>query len=236
MSFAPILLDIIFVAVAVILILVSAKRGFIANLIRSARWILSIVLAYLLGTQVGKLFFDWFIHGAVRGAVYGRVEALYLEAEAAFGAEKVSGLIPKFLLTEELQARLAAAEGSGLELVNTLTDVITSPIATLLSNLLGYVAVFVLSLIGLWFVVKIVDGLAKKIKLLDRINTLLGFLWGLVLALMLLLMAASVVKLFFGHAPIYLNSFVVRFFGDSFLLQALRFLDVGGVLLKNLLG
>lgn len=231
-----IILDLAFVAVAAVIILVSAKRGFIANLIRSARWILSIALAYLLGTRLGSLFFDWFMHGAVRDAVYGRVEALYLEAEAAFGVEKVSELIPEFLLTEELQARLAAAEGSGRELVNTLTDVIASPIATLLSNILGYVAVFVLSLIGLWFVVKIVDGLTKKIKLLDRINTLLGFLWGLVLALMLLLMAASIVKLFFGHAPIYLDSMVVRFFGDSFLLQALRFLDVGGVLLNNLLG
>lgn len=231
-----IILDVIFVAVAAIIIIVSAKRGFIANLIRSARWILSVVLAYFLGTHLGRLFFNWFMHGAVRGAVYGRVEALYLEAEASFGAEKITELIPSFLLNEEMKARLAAAEGSGEELVNTFTDLIATPIATLFANILGYIAVFVLSVIGLWFLVKIVDGLTEKIKLLDRVNTMLGFVWGLVLALMLLLMASSIVKLFFGNDPLYLNSWVVRFFGDSFLLQILRFLDVGEVWLKNLFG
>lgn len=229
-----IIMDCIFVAVAAIIILISAKRGFIANLLRSTKWILSFVFAYFFGTRVGSLFCEWFLGDAVRNFVYGKVDAIYREAETAFGAEQVLQKLPSFLISDDLRAKLEAAEGNGEQLVSSFTDSIATPVSTLLSNILGYVAVFLVSLILLWILVKVLDGLMEHIKLLGTINTILGFVWGVLLSAMLLLMAASVVKLFFADAPIYQNSVVVRFLGDSFLLEFLRFLDIGGTWLGNL--
>lgn len=229
-----IILDCIFVAVAAIIIIVSAKRGFIANLLRSAKWILSFLLAYFFGTRVGSLFCEWFLGDAVRNFVYGKVDAIYREAEAAFNAEQVLQKLPSFLLSDDLRAKLEAAEGNGEELVASFTDSIATPVSTLLSNILGYVAVFLASLILLWILVKLLDGIMEHIKLLGTINTVLGLVWGILLAGMLLLMAASVCKLFFADTPIYQNSVVVRFLGDSFLLQILSFLNLGETWFGNL--
>ena len=221
------ILDLAFVCIAAVIIIISAKRGFIANLVHSCRWILSFVAAYLFGPSLGGILNSAFIGNAVRGFVYGRVDALYQSASESFGAEQIAEKLPAFLLTDKVRAELDGMQGSGTELVNSVTDTVATPIATLISNILGYIGVFLIALLVLWFAVKLVNGLLDKITLLGAVNHVLGCVWGILLASLLLFMLSSAVKLFLGGTEWYQSTVIVKFFGDSALLQTLKILDIG---------
>ena len=73
----------------------------------------------------------------------------------------------------------------------------------------------------------ILTALTDKIKLLGAANRVLGAVWGALMAAIILLMVASVIKLFFGETDFYQQTVVVKFFGDSALLEAIKIFNIG---------
>lgn len=93
--------------------------------------------------------------------------------------------------------------------------------------LVGYVAVFLVTLILLWVVAYFLTEVIGNVGFLNGLNTLLGALLGAVVAATLILAIASVIKHFWGDTPFYTDSVILRFFGDSALLETMKFLDLG---------
>lgn len=228
--------DIIFVALGLVIVLICAKRGFLKNLIRSFRLVIAVVVTYFLGGHVASFLCNGFIGNMVRNFMYPNVKNIYDQTAGSLDSAKAIEELPAFLRTPELEAKLNTFVGQKDTWVDSVTDTLSAPIASLISNIIGYVLVFVLALIGLFFLVKLLDSVIEKVKMLDRINTILGAVWGFVLAFMILFMVSSLMKLFFSHLPIYSDSVIIRFFGDSALLQFLKIFDIGSMLLNNLLG
>ena len=127
-------------------------------------------------------------------------------------------------------------QGSGEELVSSLSKEIALPISNLFANILGYVGVFVISVLGLWLLSKLLTGLMDKIRILGAANHILGAVWGILMAMPLLLVAASVIKLFFEEKPIYASSVIVKLLGESSILEFLHIFNVGSLWLTNLFG
>jgi uncharacterized membrane protein required for colicin V production len=224
--------DILFLVVGVGLVLVCAKRGFLKSAIHFLKTVLAFVFAYLFGSKLGQFLCDKFIAAPVREWVYGRLEGLYTQAASSVNAEAIASEFPDFLLSDEIKANLSAAEGSGEELLNTMTDSIATPAATVISNILGYIGVFVISLVLLWVAAIVLTKLVERITFLHRINTALGALLGLLIAVTLLFVAASVIKFISAESELYTGSVIVKFFGDSALLEKLKFLNIGNLLNK----
>lgn len=224
--------DILFLVVGVGLVLVCAKRGFLKSAIHFLKTVLAFVFAYLFGSKLGQFLCDKFIAAPVREWVYGRLEGLYTQAASSVNAEAIASEFPDFLLSDEIKANLSAAEGSGEELLNTMTDSIATPAATVISNILGYIGVFVISLFLLWVAAIVLTKLVERITFLHRINTALGALLGLLIAVTLLFVAASVIKFISAESELYTGSVIVKFFGDSALLEKLKFLNIGNLLNK----
>ena len=224
--------DILFLVVGVGLVLVCAKRGFLKSAIHFLKTVLAFVFAYLFGSKFGQFLCDKFIAAPVREWVYGKLEGLYAQAASSVNAEAIASEFPDFLLSEEIKANLSAAEGSGEELINTMTDSIAMPAATVISNILGYIGVFVISLVLLWVAAIILTKLVERIAFLHRINTALGALLGLLIAVTLLFVAASVIKFVSAESSFYTQSVIVKFFGESALLEKLKFLNIGNLLNK----
>ena len=224
--------DILFLVVGVGLVLVCAKRGFLKSAIHFLKTVLAFVFAYLFGSKLGQFLCDKFIAAPVREWVYGRLEGLYTQAASSVNAEAIASEFPDFLLSDEIKANLSAAEGSGEELLNTMTDSIATPAATVISNILGYICVFVISLVLLWVAAIVLTKLVERITFLHRINTALGALLGLLIAVTLLFVAASVIKFISAESELYTGSVIVKFFGDSALLEKLKFLNIGNLLNK----
>ncbi len=103
---------------------------------------------------------------------------------------------------------------------------VSLPIPSLLESVLGYVSVFLVSLLVLWLVAAILSKICERIPIIGAVNRLLGVLLGLLIAFMTLAAVASLVKLLFEDADFYAESVVLNFFGESGVLDTLAFLDL----------
>lgn len=228
--------DLIFVAIGLAIIIVCIWRGFIKIMIRSCSLLLAVLLTYFLGGHVANLLFQGFIGEMVRNSMYETVNNIYMETAGQLDPSQLLEQIPAFLHTEELQTKLLSLGTSGEAWVNTVAEQLATPLASFISNIVGYILVFLVSLVGLFLLSIILDKIVENIPLLDRTNKILGGVCGLIIALIVMFMISSIMKLFFADSAVYANSAVIRFFGDSALLKVLKIFDVGSLLLGNLVG
>ena len=228
----PLVLDILFVLIAAIFILVGVRRGFIKSLIQSAKLLLSIVAMYFLGSHTATFLRDKFIFKGVYDFVYGKVDGLYKDATASLNTDELLASFPEFLLNDEVRANIenATSEESGTALVESVTNSIANPVSDVFSNILGYALTFVLALIILsiaaWFLTKLAD----RITFIGKVNRILGGVWGALMGIIILFMIASVVKFLGADAPLYNDTVVVKFFGDSILLEIFKIINIGSML------
>ncbi len=225
-----VIVDIILVLVGLLFILVYAKRGFLKSLLHSLKNIFAFVAAYFFGGKLATVLADAFLGKTVRGVVFNKINSMYTDASNSLDISEVTKSFPSFIMTDDVKAKLNAAQGSGDELVNTVTDTIANPITSVLSNVLGYILVFIIALIALAIVVAILNKIIEHITLFRLANTLLGAVLGFVLALVFLFVVSSVIKFFAGDSDMYTNSAVLKFFGDFKLPDALKFMDIHSLL------
>ncbi len=236
MEFVPYLLDAAFLIVGIAIVASYAKRGFIKSVLHFCKTILAFVAAYLFGGKLAQVICDNWLGGVVRGFVFDKINGVYQSAAESFNADAVISSLPDFLMTEDMRAGLHAAEGNGEQLVNSMTDEISGPVASLFSNILGYVGVFLIALVLLWIVAGILSSICERLPLVGTLNSLLGGLIGLLIALAILFAAGSLLKQFFAASPIYENTLLVKLFGNSSLLNLLSFLNLGENWFAQLLG
>ena len=228
--------DLIFLIVGVVIVLICAKRGFLKSAIHFLKTVLAFVIAYFWGGKLAQFLSERWIFGSVYNFVYDKINGIYQSTAGQMDAQAVIDSLPSFLMTEEMQAKIHAAQGSGEELVFEMTNSVSQPIASLFSNILGYIGVFILALIGLWILAAVLDKVVSHFDVLHSLNTLLGAVLGLLIAFTVLLATASLMKVFFANSYVYTESILVKFLGDGGLLSGLKFLDVGGSWFAELLG
>ena len=61
------LLDIIFIAIAIVMIILGAKKGLVKALLDGLSTIISGIIAYMLATPVAKIIYDLFVRSIVKG-------------------------------------------------------------------------------------------------------------------------------------------------------------------------
>ncbi len=229
---ASIILDIVFVLIAAIFIAVGIKKGFIKSLIQSAKLILSIVAAYFLGSQFGLFLKDKFIFKPVYDFVFEKVNGLYQDAAASLNTEELLSSFPQFLITDEVKQSVsnATSSESGTALVDSVTNSIADPVSGFFANLLGYVLVFVIAFVALTIVAWLLTKLSDKIGVLGTANRILGGVWGALMGAIVLFMIASIIKLIGAGTPLYTGTVIVKFFGDSALLEAIKIFNIGATL------
>ena len=228
----PLVLDILFVLIAAIFIVVGVRKGFIKSLIQSAKLLLSIVAMYFLGSHMAAFLREKFIFKGVYDFVYEKVDVLYKDATASLNTEELLASFPKFLLNDEVRANIenATSEESGAALVESVTNNIANPISDVFSNILGYALTFVLALVILsvaaWFLTKLAD----RITFVGKVNRILGGIWGALMGIVVLFMIASIIKFLGANTPLYDQTVVVKFFGDSILLEVFKIINIGSML------
>ena len=219
--------DILFLAVGVGLILVCAKRGLLKSAIHFCKTLLAFVFAYLFGSKLGQFICEKWISAPVHDWVRGKLDGIYQQTADGLSAEKLAEAFPDFVMTEEVKASLQNANGSGEQFLDEMTSTIATPAASVISNIIGYVVVFVVSIVLLWVAAAILTKLIEHIGFLHTVNTVLGGVLGFLVALIVLFVAASVIRFLFGDTPLYTDSLIVKLFGESKLLENLKFLDFG---------
>ena len=187
-NFPSLIADILFVLIAVIFIAVGVKRGFIKSLIQSAKFLLALLIAYFVGPMAGQFIKDRIVFQPVYN---------WLTDKGVGAVEK----LPDFLRPD------AATVGEGVL-------PFAESVATIISNLVGYVVVFVVSLILLTIVGWLLTKIADKIALLGTANRILGGLFGTVMGLIVLTIIACIIKFLDTKDVIYSQTVIVEFLGN----------------------
>ena len=220
------LVDVIMIIFAVVITLTYTFRGFLKSVIQFFKTLIACYVAYLFGGRVGEFFCQRFFGSAIRNFVYERVNGIYAGTVDSVNVDAVTEKIPGFMMTEQVKANLASVDGSGEQLVNSITDAIATPAASSISGVVGYVVVFLAAAIVLSLAVLVLNTLIDKIKIFKTVNTILGAVFGLLLSFLVLCVFSSAVKALMGESDFYVSSQLMKYLGDSAFLEKIRFLDV----------
>ena len=114
--------DVIFVALALVIVLVCAKRGFLKNLIRTFRLVIAAVLTYFLGGRISELLYNNVFGNMIRNFMRPGVQRLYDQAEGILDPTQAISKLPAFLRTEEVETKLNTFVGKWTQGVKGLNN------------------------------------------------------------------------------------------------------------------
>ncbi|MBE6627934.1 MAG: hypothetical protein E7629_03315 [Ruminococcaceae bacterium] len=232
MEVSLIIVELIFVLLGVFNIWRCARNGFIKCLFKFVRTILALTLAYFLVAPVAPIVAENFIEEPIYNYVHEEVSSLYESAGESLNVDDLIKDLPEVLQTEELKEKLNEVDASGDELIEEISKEISAPIVSIASSVIAFVALFIILFILLSIVMALLNALISKIKLFHLANTILGLVWGILIALILWTVISTLIRIFdFG---IYEDTVVIKFFAEADLLEKLGILELGENLLTSI--
>lgn len=197
------ILDLIFIALAVVMIILGAKKGLIKALLDGLSTIASGIIAYILATPVAKVIYDAFVRGIVKSEFLKGLN----ESGTDFGSisEKVNALVSElpegalniaskfgFNVNGAISNVVNTAPDSNEALVETLMTNIGDNIFLTITEAVTMIALFIIVSITLTFVIRLLNKVVKKLPVIKQANKLAGGLLGLVKAVVIIFVASTV--------------------------------------------
>lgn len=204
-------LDIVFIAIAIALIILGAKKGLVKALLDGLSTIISGVIAYILSEPVAKIIYDAF----VRGIVKSELEKGLNESGTDFGSisESVNTLVSQlpegalnlaskfgFNVNDAISDVVNAAPDSNESLIEMLMTNIGDNIFLTITEAVTMIALFIVVSIALTFVIRLLNGVVKKIPVVKQTNKLAGGFLGLVKAVVIIFVVSTVLFFIAGSS------------------------------------
>jgi len=221
------ILDLIFIALAVVMIILGAKKGLIKALLDGLSTIASGIIAYILATPVAKVIYDAFVRGVVKSEFLKGLN----DSGTDFGSisEKVNALV-----NELPEGALAIASKFGFDVNGAISDVVSSApdsneslVETLMTNIgdnifltiteaVTMFALFIIVSIALTFVIRLLNKVVKKLPVIKQANKLAGGLLGLVKAVVIIFVISTVLVFVQNEelAPMINSSVILKVVND----------------------
>ncbi len=226
------ILDAIFLLFAIIILVHYGKKGLFKTIMGFARLVVSALAAYYFGSKVATFLADKFFATKIYNAVYNKIEALYQSAADGFDAQSILGAFPSFLIPESMQQQITSMDETGEELVLSASDKLSTALTSIVSTVVGYVLVFIIALIVASIVIAVISSIVNKLKIIGSLDHFLGFVLGVVIVAILLVVSASVLRFFFADADFYTQSRIIKLINDSQVQEKIAFLNIDGLLSK----
>ena len=221
------ILDLIFIALAVVMIILGAKKGLIKALLDGLSTIASGIIAYILATPVAKVIYDAFVRGVVKseflkglndsgtdfGSINEKVNALVNELpEGALNIASKFG----FDVNGAISNVVSSAPDSNESLVETLMTNIGDNIFLTITEAVTMIALFIIVSIALTFVIRLLNKVVKKLPVIKQANKLAGGLLGLVKAVVIIFVISTVLVFVQNEelAPMINSSVILKVVND----------------------
>lgn len=230
MAVSLLIVDVIFVLIGALIIWRCAKNGFIKCLFKMVRTALALTLAYFLVAPVAPIVAENFIEEPVYDYIHGEVSAIYENAEEDLAIDELINSLPDVLKTEEMEEELNDIDASGDELVEAISEEISEPVVTVVSSVISFLVLFIILMIVLSILMALLNSLIEKITIIHLANTILGLVWGIVVALIVWTLLAVLCGLFFD----YENTVAIKFFIETNVLEKIGLLDLIEKLLSSI--
>lgn len=182
-------LDGLYILFAAVTIFVFTKRGFIDSVFRFGRTLFAGAICYFVGPYVSDAIYEKWMHQSVVSWVSSRIEQFLVAAADSFDLASIIEELPFFVKqlvdSEALIEKYGATVSNFDTVAHDFAMSVSQPLATLLSNLIAYLAVFFAAMLLLFVLFKVLDGIFK-LPILNAINKTLGFLLGIAGACLML--------------------------------------------------
>ena len=231
-------LDVIVLALALSVIISDTKKGFVRSFMGLISTAVAMLLAYAFTPWLSALFRGRLVLTDIAAGISSTLKSLTASEDGTFNLEKLFSSETYLSIanrygakTEELQSVINGQTAADASAVDSLSDLIAAPAATLISNALAFIVLFIGFLLLLRLLTWLMD-LAFKLPVLHTANTALGFifgllsavllLWGISVALSYLITALGTVDEARFGKDIIEGTYVVRFFSENHFLGFLR--------------
>lgn len=194
--------DIAVIAVVVFVVVVSAKKGFVATCLDSFSMVISAIASYKLCANVANSMYDLFIKDlvktefrqalddmsgvlSVREKVVGMIDAL---PEAAVKLASGMGID-----VNNLSSILIPSSANDDVLIDTIANTLAYDIMITLTEIVVFIALFIIFSLLIRFISSFFKHNLEKLPFVGKLDTLLGGALGLVKALVLVFAGSVVV-------------------------------------------
>jgi uncharacterized membrane protein required for colicin V production len=186
------IIDIVIIAVAIIVIIASAKKGFVASFLDTFSIVISSFVSYKLSPVVADSMYNLFIRDLVRTEFK---QALDEMASNISIGEKVTGMINAL---PETAVKLASSMGIDVNnfssalvssanttneaLIDYVADTLAYDVMISLTKIIVFVILFILATLLIRFISSFFSNNLEKLPIIGGIDTLVGGILGVVKA------------------------------------------------------
>lgn len=221
------IIDIALLAVFILTIVLAAKRGFFKSLFDLAAYVVAVVAARFASSAVAPPVFRQYFSPTIEHQLVKQLDGV----SAADYGEKIEAAvqaIPDYLnglLTmigidkDEIAARISSVQLTSENVVETLMDKVVSPVVTAVIQLLIFILLAVVFRLLLQIIVRLCDGVIRKMPVINKMNTTLGGVLGAIKGVLIVVLAALIVS---AAASIIQYEPFVQAAGNSLIMKAVR--------------
>lgn len=172
-------LDLSLIALIAITIFVCWHKGFIRSVLGVGKALLCVLVTYLFGTHVSAFLSEHWISGRVTQYVYERLLALFEAGVETFDIGVITDNLPSWVQgfleksgvdVGTILGNLTTVDTAGLQ---NLSQSLAGPIVKLISDIIGYAAVYLISLILFSVLSRILIKIAD-LPLIRKVDKILG--------------------------------------------------------------
>ena len=223
-------IDVILAAIIAAVVIGAVKRGFIRSVFQLGTTVAAIVIAVIFYKELSDYFLNAFVFEKTTEYIGGFLENFAADISAAADFSAIAAALPEQVHStaellginvEEVLEKYISADS--LISTDALSESISLSVATVISNILAFAALFLGSLIVLNLVCFILDKLAK-LPLLNGTNRFLGLIFGALEGIVLGMVLAKVMEALcsaygalnpeFTFTDVANNTYVAKFFID----------------------
>lgn len=198
------LLDIFLFLLFLLITIISTERGFVDSVWSSVTIIGSFIVAYLFSSVVGEWICDNFVLKHISEYAYDIVESLIENNVDSYNIAGLFESLPEEFITlaqncgadiSALEAQFASSLTLSSAELYSFAESVAAPLSQTLSNAIAIVSIFLISLLIFWLVGLVVKVIVK-IPIIKTLNSLLGFVFGVLKGLVIVWILCVTLSIF----------------------------------------
>lgn len=208
--------DLAILAIAVLMVITGAVRGFIVSLLSMLKFVIGVPLSYFVSSLCYRQIYDEFVKARAYESVYNELSNNGSADDLLVSVQNFVNELPEFFSGE---FDLSALNGLSVEQISRqLVDSVLEPIFLTVIKVAVFLLVLIVFGIIISVLISVFSTLQKKKNMpLKHTNSLLGALFGFVKAGIFVFTVSTVVGYICAVVP--LDSSVAQYFNNSFILE-----------------
>lgn len=223
------IIDLIALLIIILIIVISAKRGFLSGVVSFVGWIVSVLAANQLCKPAANYIYSNLVRSRVHDAVLNSLDGASASLSSSYSdilnllPESIKNLIGGETAQEAINAVLGSSAGAAPETTaQALTDEVIGPIIITLLSAVAFIIIFLVCSL----VVKLLSGVFRgvhKIPIIGPLNTMLGAVIGAVEAVILLYVIGVAIRFLITASGGSLFGLTAEDFNNTYTYNILNF-------------